>query len=62
MWSQLEPEKCLLSICFSLFVANNAYKSFRCANNCGLFNYVCSLTNKPTDQPHIEAAEVIDGS
>ena len=23
---------------------------------------VNSLTNKPTDQPHIEAAEVIDGS
>ena len=22
----------------------------------------CSLTNKPTDQPHIEAAEVIGGS
>ena len=23
---------------------------------------IYSLTNKPTDQPHIEAAEVIDGS
>ena len=33
-----EHEKCLLSICFALFVANNALKSFRRAKKCGLFS------------------------
>ena len=27
-----------------------------------IINHLYSLTNKPNDQPHIEAAEVIDGS
>ena len=35
-----EREKCLLSICFALFLANNAYKSFRRAKKCGLFSSV----------------------
>ena len=35
-----EHEKCLLSICFALFVANNAYKPFGPAKKCGLFSSV----------------------
>ena len=30
--------------------------------NTKILKCINSLTNKPTDQPHIEAAEVIDGS
>ena len=33
MYQYQGHEKCLLSICFALFVANNAYKSFRCAKS-----------------------------
>ena len=33
-------EKCLLSICFALFVANNSYKSFSYAKKCGFFSSV----------------------
>ena len=33
-----EHETCLLSICFALYIAKNAYKSFRRAKKCGLFS------------------------
>ena len=33
IYSLEEHEKCLLSICFALFVANNALKSFRRAKS-----------------------------
>ena len=39
-----EHEKCLFSICFALFVANIAYKSFRRAKKRGLFSSVFKKT------------------
>ena len=38
--SQREHGKCLLSICFALFVANNVYKIFGGAKNNYLFTSV----------------------
>ena len=48
-----EHEKCLLGICFALFVANNAYKSFRRAKTwliSSVFKKIIPNNTTPTFQ------------
>ena len=48
-----EHEEYLLSICFALFVANSAYKSFRCGKSVAclvLFKNIIPYITTPTFQ------------
>ena len=53
-----EHEKCLLSICFALFVANNAYKSFRRAKSVACFVLIKKLIPNNTTPTFQEVGRV----